>query len=108
MTAGSKTLIVRLAPEAERDLENIWVHIVAMWSIEQAENYIGDINSTFELLSLSPLIARERIEFTPPVRVHRRQSHVIIYRMNGDFTDIVRVVHMRQNGLALKKWRVIF
>jgi|APTNR8051073442_1049403.scaffolds.fasta_scaffold00291_33 toxin ParE1/3/4 len=99
--AENKVLIVRLSPEAERDLENIWLYTVAMWSIDQAENYIGDITSTFDLLSLSPLIARERIEFTPPVRVHRHQSHVIIYRVNGDFIDIVRVVHMKQNWSTL-------
>jgi toxin ParE1/3/4 len=101
MMAGNEPLKVRLAPEAERDLENIWVHTVTMWSIDQAEHYIDDITSIFDLLSTSPLIARERNEFTPPVRIHRHQSHVIIYRVNGDCIDIVRVVHMKQNWSAL-------
>jgi toxin ParE1/3/4 len=101
MMAGNKALIVRLAPEAERDLENIWVHTVANWSIEQADRYIGDINKIFDLLLTSPLIARERLEFVPPVRVHHHQSHVIIYRVNGDCIDIVRVIHMKQNWSAL-------
>lgn len=101
MPIRSEAHIVRLSTEAERDLESIWLYTVDIWSIEQAENYIGDITSTFELLSQSPLIERERIEFTPLVRVHGHQSHIIIYRVSGDFIDIIRIVHMKQNWSAL-------
>lgn len=101
MTAQNKGLHVRLTPEAERDLENIWRYRATTWSIRQAENYVGDLSDTFDLLAHSPLIARERAEFTPHVRIHRHKSHVIIYRVNDDCLDIVRIAHMKQNWSAL-------
>jgi toxin ParE1/3/4 len=101
MTDRNSPLPIKLTPKAEHDLENIWTYTATTWSVAQAESYIGDLSDTFDLIAHAPLIARERSEFTPPIRIHRHQSHVIIYRMNRDCIDIVRIVHMKQNWSAL-------
>jgi toxin ParE1/3/4 len=97
MTERLEVYRVCLTPEAESDLEEIWVYTAKMWSVDQADHYINDLVSKFDLLAKAPFIARERTEFVPPVRVHRHQSHVIIYRLSRDNLDLLRVAHVRQN-----------
>ena len=45
----------------------------------QAETYSENLKQTFELLAEFPGLARERIELTPPVRIHPCGSHVNVY-----------------------------
>jgi toxin ParE1/3/4 len=101
MTTCLEGYRVCLSPEAEGDLEGIWVYTAKTWSIDQANHYIDELVAKFDLLAKAPFIARERTEFVPPVSVHRHQSHVIIYRLSGKDLDILRVAHMRQNWAIL-------
>jgi toxin ParE1/3/4 len=98
---GSEGLRVCLTPEAESDLEGIWVYTAKMWSVDQANAYTDDLVATLGLLASSPFMGRERTEFVPPVRVHRHQSHLIIYRVSTQDLDIVRIAHMKQNWVPL-------
>jgi toxin ParE1/3/4 len=101
MTKPEECYRVCLTPEAECDLEGIGVYTARIWSVVQANSYIEELVETFDVLSNAPLIARERAEFTPPVRVDRHQSHVIIYRLSGKDLAVVRVAHMKQNWASL-------
>jgi toxin ParE1/3/4 len=101
MSKRPDTYRICLTPEAEHDLQDIWVYTSKKWSIDQANHYIDELVAKFELFANAPFIAHERTEFVPPVRVHRHQSHVIIYRLPGKDLDIVRVAHMQQNGASL-------
>ncbi|MCZ8207155.1 MAG: type II toxin-antitoxin system RelE/ParE family toxin [Aquidulcibacter sp.] len=101
MTDRNSPLLIKLTPQAEHDLENIWTYTATTWSVAQAESYIGHLSNTFDLIAHAPLIARERSEFTPPIRLHRHQSHLIIYRLVDDSLLIIRVLHMKQNWSAL-------
>jgi toxin ParE1/3/4 len=47
-----------------------------------------------------PEIARERSEFTPTVRIHPSAQHVIIYRIQADHIEIIRVLGGKQDWLA--------
>lgn len=54
-----------------------------------------------ELLAAHPLIARERQDLTPPVRVHPCGPHVIIYVVEPDATVlVVRVRHGQEDWLG--------
>lgn len=44
-----------------------------------------------------PLIARERDEFSPPVRIHRTGPHLVIYRIADRHLDVLRVLGGRQD-----------
>lgn len=101
MTDRNSPLPVKLTPKAEYDLESVWTYTATTWSVAQAESYIGDLSDTFDLIAHAPLIARERLEFTPPIRIHRHQSHLIIYRVVDDCLQIIRVLHMKQNWSVL-------
>ena len=67
-----------------------------MFGVDQAERYHEGMVSVFELLAENPLLARERREFDPPVRLHPYQAHMIAYVVRDDGILIIRVLHGRQ------------
>ena len=69
----------KLLPEAEKDLEDIWHYTAKEWGTDQAIQYIDDLDGAFMLLARTPLMCRERSEFTPPVRIHHHKKHLIVY-----------------------------
>jgi len=83
----------KLLPAAESDLENIWHYTASMWGVEQAATYIDGLDHAFQLLTKSPLICRERWEFSPPVRIHHHEKHLIVYLVTATNIHIVRVLH---------------
>lgn len=66
----------------------------AEFGIQQAEHYHDLLENTFQFLAENPEAARERLEISPPVRIHPIESHVVIYTI-GDGGDIfiVRIRH---------------
>jgi toxin ParE1/3/4 len=95
--ASSGPKSYRLRPRARDDLEAIWLYTAARWSVDQADLYIRQLTRGMELLAAMPEIARERIELTPPVRIHPVASHLIVYRIDADHIDIIRIRHSRED-----------
>lgn len=89
-----------LRPAAEADLSVIWQHGAATWGVEQAERYAEGLFALFDLLAGFPEIARERTEFSPPVRIHPSGAHLVLYRREGQWVEIIRVLHAHQNLTA--------
>ncbi|MDR0810507.1 MAG: type II toxin-antitoxin system RelE/ParE family toxin [Gemmobacter sp.] len=89
-----------LRPAAESDLSGIWLHGSASWGVEQAERYADNLFGVFDLLAEFPEMARERSEFKPPVRIHSSGSHLVIYRLEGQGIEIIRVLHAHQNLMS--------
>lgn len=85
--------IYKLTPAAEGDLEAIWRYTAHSWGVEQAQRYIDSLATTFDLLDHEPALAREREEFTPPVRIHPHAHHLIVYITTGEGILIVRVLY---------------
>ena len=83
----------RLLPQAENDLEAIWLHSANNWSVDQAHAYVDSLVELFQLLSDNPLMCRERNEFTPPVHIHHHAHHLIVFILSDNGIDIVRVLH---------------
>ncbi|MDG4719347.1 MULTISPECIES: type II toxin-antitoxin system RelE/ParE family toxin [Thalassospira] len=86
-----------LTPKAIEDLENIWRYSAETWSVDQADIYIDGLVQLFDGLVQTPLMARERPEFFPPVRIQIHQSHLVIYKVEADHILIVRVLGGKQN-----------
>jgi toxin ParE1/3/4 len=88
-------------PKAENDLEAIWRYTAETWSPGQADRYIDMLIQTIATLVAMPLLARERAEFTPPVRIHPAAEHLIIYCIDSDRLSVIRILGSRQNWRAL-------
>jgi len=95
---GSSGWVLR--PAAEVDLSNIWLEGAASWGVGQAERYADGLFALFDLLVEFPEIARERTEFSPPVRIHPSGAHLVIYRQVEQGIEIIRVLHGHQNLTA--------
>ena len=90
----------RLTPKALTDLDDIWRYTAEIWSISQADNYVDDLAHIFEVIVGMPEVARERLEFTPPVRIHAHNRHLIIYVIIDDHIAILRLLGGRQDWQA--------
>lgn len=97
----SKPAHYRLAPKALADLDDIWRYTAETWSIDQADSYIDALVQSFETILSMPTMARERVEFNPPVRIHIHQYHLIIYMIDKDHIAVLRLLGGRQNWHAI-------
>lgn len=89
-----------LRPAAEADLSDIWLQGASAWGIEQAERYADGLFALFDLLVEFPEVARERVEFSPPVRIHPSGAHLVIYRQMEQGIEVIRILHGHQNLAA--------
>jgi toxin ParE1/3/4 len=102
MTLG-KAAHYKLTPRAIQDLEDIWTYTAETWSTAQADHYTDNFVQAFETILLMPEIARERVEFTPPVRIHQTGQHLIVYRIENKDILVIRILGGRQDWAALLK-----
>ncbi|MEN3931745.1 type II toxin-antitoxin system RelE/ParE family toxin [Microvirga sp. W0021] len=101
--SSNKVSGYRLTPAAYDDLDDIWRYTAETWSLEQADKYIDELSDVFETIASLPSLARERMEFNPPVRIHVHQSHLVIYRISDNFVDILRLLGGRQDWISVLK-----
>ncbi|MCQ8782985.1 type II toxin-antitoxin system RelE/ParE family toxin [Mangrovibrevibacter kandeliae] len=83
----------RLTDQAAEDVQHIYTEGSRLFGLEQAGRYHARLRQTFEVLAHFPELARERLEITPAVRIHRCGAHVVIYIVDEVDVLIVRVRH---------------
>lgn len=89
-----------LRPAAQADIANIWQHGAANWGVDQADRHTDGLFAVFDLIGDFPEMARERVEFTPPVRIHPTGAHLVIYRADGQGVEVIRLLHAAKNLTA--------
>lgn len=89
-----------LRPAAIGDLSYIWMHGAAEWGPDQADRCADGLFAMFDLLAAFPEMARERVEFAPPIRIHPTGAHLVIYRWEHGTVEIIRILHAHQNLTA--------
>jgi toxin ParE1/3/4 len=89
----------RLTREAEEDIIGIAEQGVHLFGPAQAKRYHDELFTVFDLIAANPRMARERLEITPPVRVHPFKAHLVIYAIEEDGGIlIIRVRHGHENS----------
>lgn len=85
----------RLAPEAESDLEEIWLYVATeSGSVETADRLIDSITRHFWSLSCFPHMGRRRDhDLRAGLRSFPIAGYVILYRAEGDDVIVLRVLH---------------
>ena len=92
----------RLSEKVRADIDGILDYTWSRYGEAQARRYYLDLRDAMDLLADNPLIARERDEYAPPVRIHPHGRHVIVYREEDGGILIVRVLHQSMDiGEAL-------
>ena len=91
----------RLTRAASNDLTAIFLEGLSRFGIAQADKYHEGLTATFEFLAMYPHAARLREEISPPVRIHRFKSHLVVYEQgHDDVVIILRVRHGREDWIS--------
>jgi toxin ParE1/3/4 len=90
---------LRIAPQAEADLDSIWHYIATeSASLETADRFLDSLTSRFFLLAGHPYLGRSRErEFGSATRSLAVSEYVIIYTLEDSALAILRVVHGRRD-----------
>lgn len=86
----------RLSPLAQADLEGIWLYTFERWSLEQADSYHRDLVAAFEALAAGTRRGRA-VDIRPGYLKYLCGAHVIYFRDNADWLDVIRILHQRQD-----------
>jgi toxin ParE1/3/4 len=92
-------MALRLAPEVESELDDIWQYIAGeSGSPDIADHLIDSITERFFLLARHPHIGRRRdFDLRPGLRSFPVGRYVIIYRIEESDVLILHVVHVRRD-----------
>jgi toxin ParE1/3/4 len=87
-----------LSPAAQADLEQIWDYTHDRWGVDQAEEYLRELQRAIERAATNPGIGRACDEIRPGYRKLVTGSHTLFYRVTaGGVIDVVRVLHQRMD-----------
>ncbi|MBJ6137318.1 type II toxin-antitoxin system RelE/ParE family toxin [Marinobacter litoralis] len=87
-----------LSRKAEEDIIAIYLHGLENFGEAQAAKYHAQLGACFEFLAQNPYAAAERVEISPPVRIHPIGVHIVIYQItDSGSVFIVRVRHERED-----------
>lgn len=86
---------IKRTVEASDDLIDIYLYTFHEYGKSQAEKYIGELEVAIDFIGESPKLYRERLEFSPPVRICPQGQHIILYTVQSDYLLIVRVLHSK-------------
>lgn len=90
----------RLAPLAERDLEDIWLYTYTHWSLEQANDYHALIVAAIEGLASGRRKGRDASDIRDGYRKHAIGRHILFYRERDDAILVIRVLHQSMDIAA--------
>jgi toxin ParE1/3/4 len=93
----------RLSPEAEAELDSIWIRIAReSGSVDIATHVVASVTERFWLLARYPYLGRRRDEdLLPGLRSFPADDYVIIHRIEEDVVLILHVVHGSRDIAAL-------
>jgi toxin ParE1/3/4 len=87
-----------LSPAAQADLEQIWDYTNDHWGVDQAEEYLREVQRAIERAAANPRIGRDCDEIRPGYRKLAAGSHTLFYRVNAEgIIEVVRVLHQRMD-----------
>ena len=84
-----------ISPQAEMDLDQIWLHIAReSQSIERAEHFLDRFATFFSRLARNPYLGRQREDLRPGYRSFPLGDYIILYRLTeAEEVKVLRVVH---------------
>lgn len=94
---------LQIAPRAEADLDEIWLHIAHDRSVVSAERVINEIIATFKMLVKSPNIGSLQMNAGPNVHSFRVLSYRIYYRKTKNILRVLHVRHAKRDERRLPK-----
>lgn len=85
-----------LTPQADSDLEDIFIYTVKKWGVYQAEKYLGELDGYMQKLADNVLAGKDCKKLIPQgdgLLYYHANRHYIIYRKLGEQTEIITLYH---------------
>jgi toxin ParE1/3/4 len=83
-----------LSVQAEEDIISIAEEGIRIFGAVVAKRYHDELYALFELIAANPRMARERLEISPPVRIHPFKAHLVVYRIEeNESIFVIRIRH---------------
>jgi toxin ParE1/3/4 len=93
---------LRLSPEAEADLDDIWLYVAKeSQSVERADNFLDRFAAFFSRLAENPYLGRRRDDLRPGYRGFPVSDYVVLYRVAADEVLILRIIRGSRDIQAL-------
>lgn len=90
---------LRISAKAQDDIRSIAIYTQKTWGVEQRRKYLDGMNAAFERLADMPLMAPERQDIDPPVRIYRYLRHLLVYIVQDEGIFVIRVRHHSEDWL---------
>jgi toxin ParE1/3/4 len=92
-----KTNKIHLKPKANEDLENIYSYSVLNFGKTKAIEYISDFDQAFINISKGESIGNNCDYIKLDLLKFNVNSHVVFYRLKQNITEIIRILHQKQD-----------
>ena|SRR6187551_1845946 len=89
----------KLSNLAVEDFTAIYEYTLLTFGAVQADAYTDHLESTFQLLSSSPLMGYACPEIADGVRRHDHQRHAVFYRQREHDIFIIRILHQQMEPM---------
>ena len=75
------------------DLQDVYRYGVKVYGLAQADAYMAGLRELLALLTITPMMGRQRDEVRPPIRLVPYMAHHVFYDIIGDTVVIQRLLH---------------
>jgi len=90
-------LKLKLAPQAVKDLEEIYEYTLLNWGITQTEKYQDELYSAMQTVLENPSIGSLYFFKEGNYRKMNINRHIIFYRQNQEEIIVIRIFHERMD-----------
>ncbi|ALU46130.1 type II toxin-antitoxin system RelE/ParE family toxin [Pseudoalteromonas rubra] len=87
----ANTLVLK--PRAEQDLERIFEYSYTEFGWQQAQQYISDLDQTFQTLAASTDLAINYDHVRPGLKAFPVGAHIVFFRATDTGIEVIRVLH---------------
>lgn len=89
----------KLSKLAVDDFTSIYEYTLLNFGVIQADIYTDHLETSFHLLSSSPLMGYECPEIADGIRRHDHQRHAIFYRQREQDIFVIRILHQQMEPM---------
>lgn len=93
-------LQLRVTPKAESDLIGIWLYTCDEWGIDQADNYLDELEEGMQQLIHHPSLGADYTHVLPGYRRLQIEHHAVFYKLVESELLVVRVLHESMDAPA--------